>query len=162
RLRRRPRQGRVVRHPGRAVRAGRGDPRLLLQRDGAAALVGFPPAARGRVPGAAAPGRGARALRRLSDGALTRMRPRVSLSQVTAFGWRFERDGAFYASRGVRAVGVSVRKLEAVGAARAATLVRDAGLAVSCVTSAGPFPLDDAPALDAAVEAARRQMAAAA
>jgi sugar phosphate isomerase/epimerase len=87
------------------------------------------------------------------------MPPRVSMSQVTTFRWSFEEDVAFHARHGVRAIGVSVRKLEAVGAARAAGLVREAGLAVSCVTSSGPFPLEDAAGM---TETVRRHLAAAA
>ncbi|MGH7893302.1 MAG: hypothetical protein ACREQL_01460, partial [Candidatus Binatia bacterium] len=66
---------------------------------------------------------------------------RVSLSQITTLGWSFERDVAFYASVGVRSIGVSIRKLDAIGVVRAGQLIRDAGLTVSCLTSSGMFPL---------------------
>jgi sugar phosphate isomerase/epimerase len=87
---------------------------------------------------------------------------RVSLSQVSTLDWSFERDVAFYPNAGVRAVGVSVRKLEAIGIARADALLRDAGLSVSCLTSSGWFPLDDAAGTDAALAQTRRHLAAAA
>ena len=85
---------------------------------------------------------------------------RVSLSQITTFDWPFERDVAFYRSAGVRAVGVSVRKLDAIGIARADALLRDAGLAVSCLTSSGWFPLDDPVGTEAALARTREHIAA--
>ncbi len=87
---------------------------------------------------------------------------RVSLSQITTLRWSFEEDVAFFASAGVRAVGVSVRKLEAVGISRAARLVKDAGLVVSCLTSSGGFPLDDAEGTHVMLERTRGHLAAAA
>jgi sugar phosphate isomerase/epimerase len=87
---------------------------------------------------------------------------RVSMSQVTTMGWPFERDAAFYPTVGIRAVGVSVRKLDAVGVDRARELLGNAGLAVSCVTSSGWFPLDDPAGCDAALARTRGHLAAAA
>jgi sugar phosphate isomerase/epimerase len=87
---------------------------------------------------------------------------RVSLSQVTTLGWPFERDVAFYPAAGVRAVGVSVHKLDTVGVDRAQALLRAAGLSVSCLTSSGMFPLDDAAGVDEALARTRRHLAAAA
>jgi sugar phosphate isomerase/epimerase len=88
--------------------------------------------------------------------------PRISLSQITTLGWSFERDVAFYPTVGVRAVGISVRKLETVGEARARELLGSAGLAVSCLTSSGWFPLDDAAAAAEALARTRGHLAAAA
>lgn len=88
--------------------------------------------------------------------------PRVSVSQITTLSWDFARDVAFLPGAGVRAVGVSVRKLDAVGVERAVALVRGAGLAVSCLTSSGGFPLDDPAGIDAALAATRGHLAAAA
>jgi sugar phosphate isomerase/epimerase len=88
--------------------------------------------------------------------------PRVSMSQVTTLGWPFERDVAFYPSAGVRAVGVSVQKLDRVGVPRAGQLLADAGLAVSCLTSSGWFPLDDPAGTEAALARTRVHVDAAA
>jgi sugar phosphate isomerase/epimerase len=87
---------------------------------------------------------------------------RVSMSQVTTLGWPFERDVAFYRGAGVRAVGVSVQKLERVGVDRARVLLAQAGLVVSCITSSGWFPLDDDAGVEAALARTREHLAAAA
>jgi sugar phosphate isomerase/epimerase len=84
------------------------------------------------------------------------------VSQVTTLAWSFERDVAFYPTVGVQAIGVSVQKLEAVGVERACALVRQAGLAVSCLTSSGWFPLDDPAGTAAALARTRQHLAAAA
>jgi sugar phosphate isomerase/epimerase len=87
---------------------------------------------------------------------------RVSISQVTTWSWPFERDVEFFAAAGVPAMGISVRKLDAIGVAQASRVVRDAGLRVSCLTSSGGFPLDDAAATAAALARTREHLAAAA
>jgi sugar phosphate isomerase/epimerase len=87
--------------------------------------------------------------------------PPVSVSQITTLRWSFERDVAFLAAAGVGAIGISVRKLEDVGLPRALRLVRDAGLAVSCVTSSGFFPLDDDAATRDALARTHAHLAAA-
>jgi sugar phosphate isomerase/epimerase len=87
---------------------------------------------------------------------------RFSLSQITTLHWPFERDIEAFAAAGAPAVGVAVRKLEHCGVARAAALVRAAGLGVSCLTSSGCFPLGDAAGERAAVERTRRHLDAAA
>ena len=84
--------------------------------------------------------------------------PRFSLNQVSTHGWSFERDLDAYAGAGVPAIGISLRKLEAAGLARGARLVRERGLPVSCLTSSGPIPLDDASAAARALERARRHL----
>jgi sugar phosphate isomerase/epimerase len=89
------------------------------------------------------------------------MVPPVSVSQITTLRWSFERDVDFLAAAGVGAIGISVRKLEDVGLPRAVRLVRDAGLAVSCVTSSGFFPLDDDAASREALVRTRSHLAAA-
>jgi sugar phosphate isomerase/epimerase len=88
--------------------------------------------------------------------------PRVSMSQITTLGWPFERDVAFFAGRGITAVGVSIRKLEAYGLGRGARLLREAGLAASCLTSSGFFPLEDARGTADAVVRTRDHLAVAA
>jgi len=87
---------------------------------------------------------------------------RFSMSEVTTLGWPFERDVEAFAVAGAPGIGVSIRKLEAVGVARAGQLVRSAGLAVSCLVSSGPFPLGDAAGERRVLEQARAHLAAAA
>ncbi len=84
------------------------------------------------------------------------------MSQVTALGWPFERTVEFYPTVGVRALGVSVQKLDAVGVERARALVDASGLTVSCVTSSGMFPLDDPAGVESALARTRDHLAAAA
>ena len=68
---------------------------------------------------------------------------RVSVSQITTLNWPFERDVEAIAAAGAPGIGIAIRKLEAIGLERAVALVRGAGLAVSCLTSSGLFPLGD-------------------
>ena len=95
----------------------------------------------------------------------SRYRPAVvpfSVSQITTLGWPFERDVEAFAAAGAPGIGVSVRKLEAYGLDRAARRLHDAGLRVSCLTSAGPLVLLDGIAgTAAALDGVRRQLAAA-
>jgi sugar phosphate isomerase/epimerase len=90
------------------------------------------------------------------------MVPRVSLSQVTTLHWTLEQDLDAYARAGVPAIGVSLLKLRTAGMARGARLIRERGLAVSCVTSSGPIPLHDAAASARAVSETREHLAVAA
>jgi sugar phosphate isomerase/epimerase len=87
---------------------------------------------------------------------------RFSVSQITTLSWPFERDVEAFAAAGAPAVGVSLRKLEVCGLARAKQLLQDAGLAVSCLTSTGPFPLGDDAGERAALERVRRDLESAA
>src|SRR5439155_25520488 len=87
---------------------------------------------------------------------------RFSMSEITTLGWSFERDVEAFAAAGAPGIGVSVRKLEAVGVARAARLIREAGLAVSCLTSSGLFPLGDPTGERRALERSRVHLGAAA
>src|SRR5262249_47583113 len=87
---------------------------------------------------------------------------RVSMSQVTSLSWPFERDVTFYRAAGVRAIGVSIHKLDAIGVDRARALLENGDLTVSCLTSSGMFPLDDPAGIDAALAHTRRHLAAAA
>lgn len=84
------------------------------------------------------------------------------MSQITTLGWPFERDVDVFARAGVGAVGVAIRKLETCGIDRAARLLRDAHLSVSCLTSSGPLPLGDQAGERSAVERVRRHIDAAA
>lgn len=84
------------------------------------------------------------------------------MSQITTLGWPFERDVEVSAAAGAPALGVAIRKLEVCGVARAARLLRDAGLGVSCLTSSGVFPLGDESGERAALERTRRHLDAAA
>lgn len=65
--------------------------------------------------------------------------PRWSMSQITTLNQSFEQDIALYRRHGVKCVGISLAKLNAVGFERARQLLREAGMAVSCVTTAGPL-----------------------
>jgi len=87
---------------------------------------------------------------------------RFSVNQITTLNWPFERDIEAYVRAGASAIGVAIRKLETCGVARAAQLLRDAHLAVSCLTSSGPLPLGDPTGERAALERTRRHLAAAA
>ena len=84
------------------------------------------------------------------------------MSEITTLGWSFERDVEAFAAAGAPGIGVSVRKLEAVGVARAARLIREAGLTVSCLTSSGLFPLGDPTGERRALERSRAHLGAAA
>jgi sugar phosphate isomerase/epimerase len=99
---------------------------------------------------------------RLDDGEPARYRrarvPRFSVSQITTLGWPFERDIETLRAVGAPGIGLALRKVEAVGVAHAARLVRNAGLDVSCLTSSGPFPLGDAAGEAAALTRARRHL----
>ena len=87
---------------------------------------------------------------------------RFSMSQITTLGWSFERDVEACVAAGVPGIGVAIRKLGPIGVGRAAALLRQAGLGVSCLTSAGPFPLDDQGATAAALAETRGHLEAAA
>src|SRR3989442_8510774 len=120
-----------------------------------------PPVGTGaRIAEGAGPGPGALTL---APGG--RYRPfvvRFSMSEITTLGWSFERDVEAFAAAGAPGIGVSVRKLEVVGVTRAARLIREAGLAVSCLTSSGLFPLGDPAGERRALERTRPHLAAAA
>jgi sugar phosphate isomerase/epimerase len=87
---------------------------------------------------------------------------RFSVSQITTLQWPFERDVAAIAAAGAPGIGIAIRKLEAVGIARAIALVREHGLAVSCLTSSGLFPLGDDTGERQALARTRRHLEAAA
>jgi len=76
---------------------------------------------------------------------------RFSVSQITTPGWSFEQDVEAFAAAGAPGIGLSIRKLEAHGVAPARRRLREAGLAVSCLTSSGFFPLGDADGEQAAL-----------
>ncbi len=80
------------------------------------------------------------------------------MSEITTLAWPFERDVEAFAAAGVEGIGIAIRKLEAVGVAAAAARLRAARLAVSCLTSSGPFPLGDAAGEQAALARVRRHL----
>jgi len=80
------------------------------------------------------------------------------MSEITTLSWSFDRDVNEFASAGVDGVGIAIRKLEAVGVATALARLRAAGLAVSCLTSSGPFPLGDAAGEQAALARVHRHI----
>src|SRR2546427_4212272 len=101
-----------------------------------------PPVGTGaRIAEGAGPGPGALTL--APGGRYRPLVVRFSMSEITTLGWSFERDVEAFAAAGAPGIGVSVRKLEAVGGARAARLIREAGLTLSCLTPSGLFPLRD-------------------
>jgi sugar phosphate isomerase/epimerase len=67
--------------------------------------------------------------------------PRVSVSAICTYQWSLDQDLAFYAEHGIRAVGVSLAKLERHGVGDGASRVRDAGLRVTNLIGLGPFHL---------------------
>jgi sugar phosphate isomerase/epimerase len=87
---------------------------------------------------------------------------RFSVSQITTLNWPFERDVEFFARAGVPAIGVSIRKLEVYGVERGLRLLGQSGLAVSCFTSSGLFPLGDRAGERQALERTRRHLETAA
>jgi sugar phosphate isomerase/epimerase len=84
------------------------------------------------------------------------------MSQITTLGWPFERDVEAFRAAGVTSVGVAIRKLEDFGVERGRRLLADAGLAVSCLTSSGGFPLGDPDGEQAAFARTRTHLTAAA
>lgn len=84
------------------------------------------------------------------------------MSEITTLAWSFERDVEVFAAAGIPAVGIALRKLDGIAPAAAAARLRGAGLAVSCVTSSGPFPLGDADGERAALARTRTHLALAA
>ena len=84
------------------------------------------------------------------------------MSQITTRTWPFERDVEAFVAAGVDGIGISLAKVEACGLVRAAKLLRDAALPVSCVTSSGYFPLGDEAGERAALARAREHVRTAA
>lgn len=75
----------------------------------------------------------------------------LSLNQLTTFRWTFEEDIHFARLAGFDAVGVWRRKLDDFGIDRAAELLADAGLGVSCLSWAGGFTGGDGRSLDESI-----------
>ena len=84
--------------------------------------------------------------------------PRFSMSQITTLDWPFERDVEAFAAAGAPAVGVAIRKLEAAASRAPGGCCATRGLAVSCLTSSGLFPLGDEAGERAALERTRRHL----
>lgn len=68
--------------------------------------------------------------------------PRLSISAVSSWQWSFDDDLRFWSTAGVDHVGLSFRKLEEAGIARAAAL-GDAGMRVSNIVELGWWDLAD-------------------
>ena len=67
---------------------------------------------------------------------------RVSVSEVSSWGWSLEEDLSYYETAGITNVGIAFRKLEATGdAIEAARRVRETGLRVTNLLVPGPFTL---------------------
>jgi sugar phosphate isomerase/epimerase len=83
---------------------------------------------------------------------------RFSVSQITTPNRSFEGDVAALVEVGAPGIGISIRKLEAVGVGAAGRLLREARLAVSCLTSSGFFPLGDEAGEEAALAQTLRHL----
>ncbi|MBM4404957.1 MAG: sugar phosphate isomerase/epimerase [Chloroflexi bacterium] len=83
---------------------------------------------------------------------------RYSLDQATTINWTFEQDIRHFASLGVQAVSVQNRKLQAYGSDKGKQLLRDAGMKISALLSAGFFTLTDASKWPAQLETAKRMI----
>jgi sugar phosphate isomerase/epimerase len=70
------------------------------------------------------------------------MHPRLSVSAISTTKWDQQQDLEFYRDAGITNVGLSLRKLEAMGLETASRAVLDAGLRVTNVLGLG-FPLAD-------------------
>lgn len=84
------------------------------------------------------------------------------MSQITTLHRSFAEDVAAFAAAGCTAVGIAVRKLDAVGVSAAKHLLRETGLVASCLTTSGCFPLGNAAGVAQALARTRRHLAAAA
>jgi sugar phosphate isomerase/epimerase len=84
---------------------------------------------------------------------------RISINEITTYHWSFLEDVTGFAAAGIDGIGVWRRKLSDFGEERGALLLRDCGLAVSAVWSAGGFTGSDGhsfrDAVDDALEALR-------
>ncbi len=87
---------------------------------------------------------------------------RYSLDQATTIKWPFEKDIQHFASLGIPALAVQNRKVQAFGVEESKRLLRDSGMQVSCLLSAGFFTLDDASKWPGQVETAKRMIGLAA
>ncbi len=73
-----------------------------------------------------------------------KIHPRVSLSMVSHWNWPLERDLAFCERQGIRAIGVSLAKLEAEGGWRRHVAgIRERGLRVTNLIGVDSFQLAD-------------------
>lgn len=87
---------------------------------------------------------------------------RYSMDQATTINWPFEKDIQHFASLGIPAVAVQSRKVQTLGVDASKRLLRDSGMQVSCLLSAGFFSLDDASKWPGQLEAAKRMIGLAA
>ena len=71
------------------------------------------------------------------------MHPQLSVSAVSSWKQSLDDDLALWQRVGIDHVGLSFRKLEEAGLARAVEAVRSAGLRVSNVVELGWFVLDE-------------------
>jgi sugar phosphate isomerase/epimerase len=87
----------------------------------------------------------------------------LAMNETTTFRWSFEEDVLRYAAAGISAIGVWRQKLSDCGQAKAAGLLRQAGLAVAHLSWAGGFTGSDGrsyrESVDDAVEALRTTVA---
>lgn len=85
--------------------------------------------------------------------------PRVSINEMTTFRWSFDEDVTNYRDCGIDGIGVWRRKLAEFGEERGCELLRDSGMTVTSLSSAGGFTGSDGQtfreAVDDALEALR-------
>jgi sugar phosphate isomerase/epimerase len=87
---------------------------------------------------------------------------RYSMDQATTINWPFDKDLQHFTSLGIPAIAVQNRKLQAYGVDAGKRLLRESGMEVSALLSAGFFTLSEASKWPAQMEAAKRMIALAA
>jgi len=83
---------------------------------------------------------------------------RFSINQVTTLRWSFEEDLNSFRELGIDAVGLWSPKVNEVGEEKAIELIRDSGLSVSSLSSAGGFTGSDGTSFFDSVDDARRTL----
>src|SRR5438552_13631220 len=78
--------------------------------------------------------------------------PRISINEMTTYHWSFLEDVTGYQAAGVECMGVWRRKLTDFGEERGIELLRESGLAVSSLSSAGGFTGSDGQTFREAVD----------
>ncbi len=86
----------------------------------------------------------------------------LSVNETTTFRWSFEEDVLNYARAGIPAIGVWRQKLSDVGDLKAAELLEESGMSVSCLFWAGGFTGSDGRSFRASVEDAMEALRSAA
>lgn len=69
--------------------------------------------------------------------------PRVSINEMTTFRWSFDEDVTSYRAAGIGGIGAWRRKLAEFGEERGVELVRESGITVTSLSTAGGFTSSD-------------------